>query len=500
MILDDGDEGLGRRATRSIGWIVAERWSSRLLMLGVFAVLTRLLPPDAFGLISLASAFMAIMQVFVDSGFSKALIQRDRIEAVDASTAFWTSLGMSAVLSLLVVLAAPALADAFDEPGLADVLPVLALALPITALSQTPAALLERELGFKTLSIRQSIGTIAGAAVALPVALLGGGVWALVAQSLGTAAVAVVVLWTSTTWRPRFEYSFASLRGLWTVGVSVLGMELLDAVQANVDKIVVGAFFSATELGYYYVAQRLGTILVELVTSVIARVSLTTFSKVQDDLPRLNRIFRQMTFAASAVSFPIFFLVAALADQVVPFVFGGGWEQAVPILWVLAPGWALGTAMYFDRSVMVATGHAQTAFWLALAQSVASIALVFALVPLGLLGVALSRWARVVLWPVRLWLLRRYIDLPVWRYVGQVARCLVAVIPVAGAVMLLQPTPWAQSDGAFWTFAVPAAVVGGAVYVVLLLPIAGDENRRALAAAAAPIARALARRRPRTAE
>lgn len=494
------EDNLGRKATSSIGWVVAERWSSRLVTLAVFAVLARLLDPSDFGLISLATAFMAVLQVFVDSGFSKALIQKKTLAAADASTAFWTSLAISLVLYAALFFSAAPLAQLFGEPGLAVVLQVLGLTLPITAISQTPAALLEREFSFKALSIRQSIGTFAGAAVAVPLALAGAGVWALVALSLSSAVAATIALWASSHWRPRFEYSIASLRGLWTVGVSVLGIELLDAIQSNIDKILIGAFFSADELGFYYLAQRVGTILIDMVTSVISRISLTTFSRVQDDLPRLNRIFRQLTFVAAAVSFPIFAFVAILAPQIIPLLFGPGWEAAIPLLWILAPGWAFGTIMYFDRAVMLSTGHARSALGLAVLQSVVGIVAVFLLLPFGVVGVAFSRLSRILLWPLRLFLLHRYIALTVWRYLGQIARCVVAIAVPGAAMALLQFSPWADGRAPFWSFALPVAVLGGAVYAGLLWLVAGHENRAVLQRSAAPIlGRVLRRRRPRPA-
>jgi len=448
--------------------------------LAVFAVLTRFLSPEEFGLIALATVFTAILQVFVDSGFSKALIQRKSLEPKDASTAFWTSMAMSVALYVVIFFTAPLLAASFDEPDLASVLQVLGLALPLTALSRTPAALLEREFGFKALSVRQFVGTLAGALAAFPLALLGAGVWALVAQTLVTAGASVVALWAATTWRPKWEYSSRSLKALWSMGVSIIGIDLLDAVQANIDKLVVGAFFTAEQLGYYFLAQRLGTILIELVTTVISRISLTTFSRVQDDLVRLNRIFRQLTFAASAISVPAFALVAVLAPQLIPLLFGDGWDASIPLLWILAPGWVLGAAMYFDRNVFLATGHARTALWLALFQNFIGIVLVFALVPFGVPGVAFSRWSRVVTWPLRLVILRRFVDLAIWPYLGQVFRCILAVTPVVVAISLLQLTPWASEPTALWSFAVPLGLIGILGYAGLLWLLAGQENRTVL--------------------
>ncbi|MDY0830151.1 lipopolysaccharide biosynthesis protein [Microbacterium sp. BG28] len=473
------DDGLRRRATRSIGWVVAERWGARFLSLGVLAILTRLLDPSQFGIVSLATSVLAISQVFVDSGFGRTLIQRKELGEKDASTAFWTSLIFSLVLATALVLTAPLIAGWFGEPALAPVLQVLSIALPLAALSQIPAALLERNLDFKPLSIRQLIGSLAGAIVSIPVALLGGGIWALVLQTLVTSATAVVALWASTSWRPKFEFSFAALRSMWSTGVAILGIDLMDAVQANIDKIVIGAFFSSTELGYYFLAQRVGTILIELVTSVMARVSLATFSRVQDDKVRLDRIFRQMTFAAAAVSVFVFGLVAALAPQIITGIFGSQWTPSVPIVWILAGGWALGAIMYFDRNVLLATGNARAALSLALVQNVVGTALVFAFVPWGVMGVAFSRLARFIVWPLRLWVLRALTRVDVWKYLLQLIRCIAAMLPVLGGIIALQYTAWA-SHGHLWLFALPCALVATVAYGGLLWLLAGEENRSLL--------------------
>jgi teichuronic acid exporter len=204
------DDGLRGKATRSIGWVILERWSSRLLTLVVIAVLTRLLAPSDFGLVSMATVVTAFLLVFVESGFSTVLVQKKDLDEKDASTAFWTSVAISVVLYAALFLCAPLVADLFDEPELTAVLRVLGLSLVISSLSRVPAALLERSFGFRSLSIRSVIGNLSGAVVAVPVAFAGGGVWALVVQALVTSITALVVLWSATPWRPGFEYSLTS--------------------------------------------------------------------------------------------------------------------------------------------------------------------------------------------------------------------------------------------------------------------------------------------------
>src|SRR5262249_12864460 len=150
----------------------------------VLVVLGRLLAPADFGLVALASLFITFVGIFVEQGFGKALIQRPQLEKQHVDTAFWTALGVAVALTALTMAAAGLGERVVNLPGLAPVLRWLALGLVINALSSTPAALLERSFGFKTLAIRRLASTIAGAAAAVSVALAGGGVWSLVAQVL----------------------------------------------------------------------------------------------------------------------------------------------------------------------------------------------------------------------------------------------------------------------------------------------------------------------------
>ncbi|HTL41900.1 MAG TPA: lipopolysaccharide biosynthesis protein [Pseudolysinimonas sp.] len=478
--MSETPENLNHHVKRSVGWIVLERWSTRVADIVVFAVLARLLTPADFGTVALATVFVTLLTVFVESGFTQALIRELHLDPRDASTAFWTSLGISVVAGGALSLSAPLIATWLNSPDLRWVLPIASLALPLGALSQTPGALLEREFQFRPLSLRRLVGVVSGLVAALALALAGAGIWALVANLLIPRVVGVIVLWASTPWRPRLEYSLTSLRRLWRVGSSMIGVGLLEALQSNVDKLVIGSFFSAHQLGYYVLAQRIGGAVAELVVSVVSRVALTTFSRVQDDPTRLSRIYRQMSFVTASISTPVFALVAALSPQIVPTVFGPGWEQSIVFIWILAPVWLMSNMMAFDKSAFIAVGRSSIVLRLTLAQTVLSTALVFAFVPLGVLGVAFSRAYRILIWPARLVLLRRHIGLPIGRYLWQVARSILAMIPVALVVLWLQQTAWAQAPASFWTFALPVGALATVAYTGFAWAFADRENRTAV--------------------
>lgn len=184
FVSDAGQDDLSARTARALLWSALERWSVRLISLGVFLVLARVIDAAAFGLVSMTSVVTTLLLVFVDSGFTKTLVQRKSLHSSAISTCFWTSIGIAVVLLVALYLAAPTVAEAFGEPGLTPLLRASGLVLPIGAIQGVPAALLQRAMDFRTLALRQVAGTIVGGGAGLIVAAAGGGAWSLVLQIL----------------------------------------------------------------------------------------------------------------------------------------------------------------------------------------------------------------------------------------------------------------------------------------------------------------------------
>lgn len=393
---------LGRNAAKSIGWSVVDKWGTRVISLLVILFLGRILDAADFGVLALATAYTAFISVFVDSGFSRALVQKATITQVDRSTAFWINTALATTLAALTVLVAPLLASVADMPVLAPVLQFLAIGIFLNGLSNTTAALLEREFQFKSLAMRRSLGSLCGGAAAVTCALSGWGVWSLVTQTLVTAGVSLVVLWTSSKWRPQLSFSLESLRSLTPVGFSVLGIELVAFVNSQADKLLIGAFTSAEQLGYYYMARQITTVITSLFSSVFDNISLATFSQLQADSSALIQWFIRLTTISSYCSIPVFFLVAASAPTLVPFVLGAGWGGSVVLIQILSLLGILNAAIMFDRNLLIAVGEGGRAFRLTLGQAVLGLLLLLPAVQFGVIGIAIAVVARQYLfWPFR---------------------------------------------------------------------------------------------------
>jgi teichuronic acid exporter len=442
---------LRTRTVHAAAWVAADKWVNRLASLVVFTVIGRLLDPTEIGTAALAATFVALFQVFAEQGFSDALVQRKDLRREHPESAFWVSVSSSLLFAGALVVCARPISNALGTPELTVPLQVLTASMVLSALSLTPAALLQRDFGFKRLTQRRVIANLLGGMVGVVAAVLGAGVWAIVAQALTSALMGVIVLWAVTPWRPRLRVSWAAVRDLRNVGLSVIGIQLFAFLNAQADKLVIGAYINAEALGFYYIGVRIVTILSDVQIAVIQSVSLTALSKVQDDLPRFRRAFGSLTGVSAALGVFTFATFAGLAPVLIPLVFGPQWEDSVVIAQVLCAMGAINSVLVFDRSALVALGRSKLALTITAVQCVVGVAAVLVSLPWGIVAVAVAVTVRQYLvWPLRLRSLRKAFGLSLgaylWRWLGPALAGLMVFGVLSGVLALLPEATgvWAQ--------------------------------------------------------
>ena len=318
-----------------VGWMGFEKWSRQILSFAIFTILARLLDPSIFGVVALAGIYMALLEIFVTQGFSMALVQRREIDRGHLDTAFWLSIFAASVIVIVTLLAAPVAANYLHEPALTLILRSLSLAFLITALNVVPSALLMRDMAFDRLAIRSLSGVIAAGVAGLACAWAGLGVWSLVAQQLIGAVAGTIALWAVTSWRPGLSVSKRHLADLRSFSMAIMGNNILWFFSRKSDEAIVGGSLGVAALGAYSVANRLTTIVLDLLNSPAQVVALPALSKIQDDKGRIGRSLVKGTTVMCAIGLPAFTGLLILAPMALPVLFGPKWITAVPVIQVL---------------------------------------------------------------------------------------------------------------------------------------------------------------------
>ena len=215
-------DNIKSKALSGLMWSFLERFGAQCVTLVVSIVLARILDPELFGAVGIVTVFMAILNVFIDSGLGNALIQKKDADELDFSSVFYFNLLLCAVLYTLLFAAAPLIAAFFAMPELCAVIRVMGISLIFSSVNNIQTAYVSRHLKFKNFFFATLGGTVAAAAVGIYMATAGFGIWALVGQSLVSTAANTVILWFTVKWRPVRKFSFERFKGLFSFGWKLL--------------------------------------------------------------------------------------------------------------------------------------------------------------------------------------------------------------------------------------------------------------------------------------
>ena len=327
----------GRTIGIAIGWVSASQVGRQVLQVGVTTVLARILVPEDFGLMSLTLLVVGVFALFRDLGTGVTIIRVPNLTMRMTSTLFWANVGLGVLAATGVAVMAPVLGVLFRAPQLVDIVTVSALMFTISSLSIVHQAVLERRMRFRLVAAVELVAASFGAATAIAAAVVGLGVWSLVAQVLVTAMVGTGMYWLVGDWRPTFEFSWGDLRSVGRFGLGVTGFNVFNYAARNADYALVGATLGSGPLGQYSLAYRVMLYPMQAVSAMIARATYPVYARLQADDAQLRHLYLRVVSMIGLAAFPLVFGVMATSGRLVAVAFGPRWTAAGDVLAVLAP-------------------------------------------------------------------------------------------------------------------------------------------------------------------
>lgn len=331
----------GGRVLSNLIWRFAERCGAQAISFIVSIVLARILAPEEYGVIALITVFTAVLQVFVDSGLGNALIQKKDADDLDFSTVFYTNVFFCGILYLLLFVFAPLIAGFYDNLSLTALIRVLGITIIISGVKNIQQAYVSKNMMFKKFFVSTLGGTIAAAAVGITMAVLGGGVWALVAQQLTNIGIDTIILWFTVKWRPKRMYSVERLKSLFSYGWKLLVSTLIDVVYNNVTELIIGKKYSSSDLAFYNRGKTFPYFIVINVNNSIDSVLFPVMSSVQDNIENIKLMTKKSIKISVYVMAPLMMGLAFTADSVVTLLLTDKWIACVPFLRIFCVAFVL---------------------------------------------------------------------------------------------------------------------------------------------------------------
>lgn len=345
-------------------WMIYGKVAFAVLQLLILGVLARLLTPADFGVVSAAAVVIGFSAIVSQLGLGPALVQRPHLEPRHVETAFTASVILGLFLGALIYFGAALAARFLRMPGITPVLHVLAWVFPLQGLQTVASSLMSRELRFRWLANLDVITYAIGyGVVGIIGALLGWGVWALVAAQMSQTLLKTAVLLTQ--YPPRFR-DFAdrsAFNDLMYFGGGFTAARIANYVALNGDNMTVGRFLGPTALGYYGRAYSLMSAPAYGFGTVLDAVLFPAMAKVQHDPPRLSAAFRRgVALIALLVLMPSLAIIL-LAPEVIHVALGSRWTAVVAPFQILAIGMLFRTSYKMSDSITRSTGAVYRRAW-----------------------------------------------------------------------------------------------------------------------------------------
>ena len=327
-------QGSNSAAKSGMFWSFMIQGGTQFINFLITVILARLLLPAQFGLIGMIAVFIAISRALIDGGFMSSLIRTKDADNVDYSTVFFVNLGSSVILYILLFFAAPFVADFYHEDILVNLLRVLGIILIINALSLVQSVKLNKALQFKTQFKLQLPSLIISALVSIWMAYNNYGVWSLVAKDITYALLASLQLWFYSKWTPTFVFNKEKFKYHFNFGYKLSLTAIVNTSFNNLYLIIIGKFFSATQLGFYTRARSLEQLPSEFFFNAFNRVFYPLLAQYTDQ-EQLKKTYSQLMQIVVFTVTPILLFLGIIATPFFRWLLTEKWLPAVPYFQLL---------------------------------------------------------------------------------------------------------------------------------------------------------------------
>ncbi|WKN40434.1 lipopolysaccharide biosynthesis protein [Tunicatimonas pelagia] len=302
-------------------------------------VLARLLFPEQFGLVGMASVFISFIEVFNDIGIAAALVQRKEEDLREAHfhTSFWSGVVWSISLYIFIALVvAPLAAIFYEEPLLRSIIPVLSIGVLSSPVNLVHKAQLTKAMDFKKQAFIENAAHIFSGVLSLMLAFAGAGVWALVFNAVASFLVAMPLYFRATSWTPKLIWEREAFSDIFGFGLYTTATNFFNNLINKLDYLLIGKLVSASALGAYTLAFILTDIVKNELMNIMNKVMYPVYGTVQDDLKSLKSYYVTIVKYNSLVVYPIMLLWIIEGEPILLTVFGAKWTEAVIPLKLLA--------------------------------------------------------------------------------------------------------------------------------------------------------------------
>lgn len=375
-------ENLEEKSINSFAWKMAQSVITLGMTFVIQIVLARILTPDDFGIIAIATTFMTLANTVIETSFSSSIIQREKLEQTMISSVFYANLLLSLVVYAILFVIATWIADFYHNAILVPILRVQGLRIIFSSLYSIQQSFMNRKMRFKTIFFCSLAGTIVQALVGFGMAYAGVGVWALVYSALASCMVTGVAMIVSEPWRPNLYFSWKQAKSALSFSSKILAIRVIRKLFYNIRVLTIGRVCSTEVLGYFNKGFQFPSTVMTVVDGSLTSVAFSSLSRLQNDKEKMITALRMYVRVSMFLCMPMMVGMVMVAKPLVIVVLTEKWLECVPFMQIICFTQLL-IPLNVKTTAFEAIGESGISMKLHLFSILLSIVLLFAMIPFG---------------------------------------------------------------------------------------------------------------------
>lgn len=371
-------------------WSFIQQFSNQLITFGIQLVLVRFISPTDFGLIGMLAVFVGITTALIDGGMTSSLIRNNQVDNSDYSTIFYYNVFFSVIIYFIFFNLAPYIGKFYNQKALEKIARVYGLTFIFSSFGSVHNIILFKKMEFKKQAFITLPPMILGGVLGILLAVKNYGVWSIVYSMLASSLLTSISLWSFSNWKPSLIFDINKFKLHFHYGYKMSISSALDNLFTNIYPILIGRLYNPAAVGYYTRANSLMMLPVGNFSIILNRVVFPLFSRVQDDIFALQRIFKKIMQIIFYVLAPTTALMILLSKEIVLVLFTDKWFQIIPIFRILCFVGLLYPLHLYNLMILQVKGKSDLFLKLELIKKIIIIISLFISVKFGFVGILIG--------------------------------------------------------------------------------------------------------------
>lgn len=336
----------------AIAWSVGDKLVKRLVQFVLSIFLARLLSPDDFGVVAMASIFINWAEVFRDFGLGQSIVQKKDVSETQVSTIFYINVVMGCIIAVVFFIIAPLAAKFYDEDMIAWVIRIAGVTFIINSLNIVQNSLLIKKLNYKVGTVASFLASTISGAIGVLFAFLGFGIWSLLIQSVASSIITTLYIWSKSKWHPQRKFNFSETKSMFNMGIGFMAQGFIDNVFTSLGSMFIGKIHNPAAVGLYSRGHDLAVMPETTILLPVSRPFFPIFAKQQDRVDELKiTFFKSLHLLTYGMSYCCGILTIA-SVEIITILYGAKWSDSIPILTIVSvmlpfcPIWTITTSLW----------------------------------------------------------------------------------------------------------------------------------------------------------